>query len=95
MSVYLLTDMTREIAGLRARRQDVQIQAGSLDALSSAISRIANLKAEDAKGTAALTFAGIKVIERDILPPNTAVIVSDGEIITIIKFDNEQAEANA
>lgn len=81
----LLTDMTREIAGLR-HCSKVEIQMGSLDGLTSAINRAVGLKTAEPKGVADLTFAGIKVIENDILGPNTAVVLSDGKIINIINF---------
>lgn len=86
--MHVLADMTREIGGLRARHQKVEIQTGSLDGLTNAINRAVGYSPDKkTAGVTELSFMGVPVIENDHLLPSTAVIISNGEIINILNFD--------
>lgn len=79
-----MDDLAREIQGLREHRlEKVEIRTGSLHKLTEAISRHVDLV--PCKSTS-MTFMDVPVVENNYLPANTAVILSNGEIINIINF---------
>lgn len=84
-----IADMAREIAGLRAHRQKPEIKTGSLSGLVSALNHSVGLKPADVKNVTSFAFMGIDVVESDLLPDDTAVIMSDGKIVNIIKFGHD------
>ncbi|MDW9726318.1 hypothetical protein GOB91_29155 [Sinorhizobium meliloti] len=81
-----ISDMAREVAGLHAHRRKAEIRTGSLSGLVSALNRSVGLSPSEVKDVARFSFMGVDVTEHDLLPSDTAVIMSDGEIINIIKF---------
>jgi hypothetical protein len=86
MSVFV--DLQREISGLLSHRAPkVEIRTGSAEGLAREFERQFEMKSVE--GTSAAMFAGVPVIEDDLVPSNMAVVVSNGQIINMLKFGPE------
>ena len=82
-----VSDMAREITGLRQTALPIEVKVGSLSgffhAMSSQLDRFPKRKEAVKSGT----FLGLDVVEDNKLPAKTAVILSSGEIVNIFTFD--------
>lgn len=81
-------DLTAEI---RRHRWDnpmkTEVRTGSLTNFVRAIERKVGRVHEQPKGVTECNICGITVQETDLLPPNRAVMMLNGEIVQLINLD--------
>lgn len=88
MNVF--ADMCREVGGLIAHQAEkLEIKAGSISRLCREISRNVDLIPTDGKKVASAEFMGVRVVEDVRMPENMVAIVSNGELVQVIKFSED------